>query len=262
MNEQWNEDTASMQDDNQLLKYILIIGACALIAFFFVKVVFGTQVDKVYWCHCEPNGNCQTLHLPMAALINAGHVNANGNPLHAGDHEGACVEPTSTPTPSPTTEVQPSPTIPVPTINPCDGDCQEVTPTPTIEVTPTPEEPRVTPTPKDEPLTPTTGNSGTGVTAPMCADVAVTEVPEVWLQPDAGNNGTLVVRWGTNQYNQVDIRYSDEPNNMDKYSLLSTNNDGTEDIKNLNNGTHYFFEVRFRNGCSTGNWSEKIDPLP
>lgn len=57
----------------------------------------GNPPPKVYWCHTEPNGNQQTLHLPMAALINAGHVNAQGNPLHAGDHAGACTDPTATP---------------------------------------------------------------------------------------------------------------------------------------------------------------------
>ena len=46
---------------------------------------------KIDWCHCEPNGNCQSLNLPPSALQNAGHMDANGNPLHAGDHAGQCI---------------------------------------------------------------------------------------------------------------------------------------------------------------------------
>jgi len=46
--------------------------------------------DKILWCHVEPNGNSQTLELPEAALREAGHMDAEGNPLHAGDHAGAC----------------------------------------------------------------------------------------------------------------------------------------------------------------------------
>ncbi|KKT98724.1 MAG: Cna B domain protein [Candidatus Collierbacteria bacterium GW2011_GWC2_45_15] len=47
---------------------------------------------KIDWCHCEPNGNCQTLNLPSSALQNAGHMSADGNPLHAGDNLGVCSE--------------------------------------------------------------------------------------------------------------------------------------------------------------------------
>lgn len=46
--------------------------------------------DKIFWCHVEPNGNSQTLHLPLSALKKAGHMNASENPLHAGDHIGSC----------------------------------------------------------------------------------------------------------------------------------------------------------------------------
>ena len=53
--------------------------------------------NKITWCHTEPNGNQQTLELPLQALQNAGHVNASGNPLHAGDHAGACIEPNPSP---------------------------------------------------------------------------------------------------------------------------------------------------------------------
>ncbi len=64
--------------------------------------------DKIIWCHTEPNGNQQTLELPSAALQNAGHMDANGNPLQAGDHAGACGQEVS-PTPTPTGTVTPTP---------------------------------------------------------------------------------------------------------------------------------------------------------
>lgn len=55
-----------------------------------VHQVRATQVEKITWCHTEPSGNSQTLELPPQALQNAGHMDANGNPLHAGDHAGVC----------------------------------------------------------------------------------------------------------------------------------------------------------------------------
>lgn len=81
----------------------------------FITALLFTQlahasINKVTWCHTEPNGNQETLQLPQQALEQAGHVDANGNPLHAGDHAGECEEltPTSEPTNSPTIEVSPT----------------------------------------------------------------------------------------------------------------------------------------------------------
>ncbi len=106
---------------------ILIVALAAAFLWFLTRPTkaLGKQEDKVTWCHTEPNGNQETLELPQQALENAGHVDANGNPLHAGDHAGACVEPSATPSVSPT-----------PTTKPCEWDCDEVTPT----ATPTPTE--------------------------------------------------------------------------------------------------------------------------
>lgn len=131
--------------------------------FHYTFVVRATPEPKVYWCHCEPNGNCQTLHISTNALIQAGHEDANGNPLHAGDHAGACTEASPTPTVTPTNTNTPTPTptkkpkkcdedhedcltptpspSPTPTQPPeCDGDCEIPSPTPTQ-----PPEPTVTP---------------------------------------------------------------------------------------------------------------------
>lgn len=78
----------------------ILVAIAILLALLFTGIVHADRVEKITWCHCEPNGNCQTLELPQQALENAGHVNAQGNPLHAGDHAGACVAPSETPTPS------------------------------------------------------------------------------------------------------------------------------------------------------------------
>ena len=102
----------------------------------------ATAEGKIDWCHTEPNGNSQTLNLPPSALQNAGHMDASGNPLHAGDHAGACATPTATATATATSTATSQPTI-----NPCalldiqDG-CATSTPTAipseTATATPTP----------------------------------------------------------------------------------------------------------------------------
>ena len=145
----------------QKLKYGLIgLIFGILMGLFFITQVFATQPEKVTWCHCEPNGNCQTLELPMEALENAGHVNASGNSLHAGDYAGVCQEEEE----EVCDEQEPTPT-------------EEITPT--VEVTPTEEptptqEPRVTPTeePKQggdspKPENPNDGRSDGRVSTPQ-----------------------------------------------------------------------------------------------
>lgn len=94
----------------------------------FIPKAGASAVPKITWCHVEPNGNQETLELPQAALEQAGHVDANGNPLHAGDHAGACIEPTPSCTPTPIAEcedcVTPSPTVvqeETPTVTPTDA---------------------------------------------------------------------------------------------------------------------------------------------
>lgn len=115
---------------NKVFSYIVIGSVSISIAVSFLalstpKIFAG---DKILWCHTEPNGNMQTLDLPLQALTNAGHADANGNPLHAGDHAGACAEPTATPTLTPT---------PTPTSTPTDTPTPSVTPNPTETSTPT-----------------------------------------------------------------------------------------------------------------------------
>jgi hypothetical protein len=112
------------------IKYAVIGVITGIILGLFLITAAYAKVDKITWCHTEPNGNSQTLELPQQALEQAGHMNAQGSPLHAGDHIGACVEPTPTP---------------------CD---REVTPEPTVTVAPTVTptvEPTKVPSPTEEP---------------------------------------------------------------------------------------------------------------
>ena len=95
-----------------------------------------TEEGKIDWCHTEPNGNSQTLNLPISALTNAGHMAANGSPLHAGDYLGACIIASSTPTATATATSTPSATpvasaTPTATPSQCEGDCPTSTPTST-----------------------------------------------------------------------------------------------------------------------------------
>ena len=151
-----------------------LLGSAFLLAGLILSMV-GTPVaaqqeEKVYWCHYEPNGNSQTLHLAMAALINAGHVSASGSPLHAGDHAGPCEVPTEEPTPVPTnTPVPPTATATnTPTNTP-------VAPTNTPTNTPT-DTPTATPTNTPGGPTETPGNTPTQVPTEVPTRVP-TEVP-------------------------------------------------------------------------------------
>ena len=106
------------------------------------------QNDMLEWCHCEPNGQCQTLTLPWSSIWH-GHINAPGNSYHADDYMGACIVVTDEPTQDPTTDPTQEPT-PDPTQEPTPDPTQEPTPEPTDEPTPEPtDEP--TPEPTDEP---------------------------------------------------------------------------------------------------------------
>lgn len=88
------------------LKGILI---SAFAAFVFFTAPMVAPVNAILWCHCAESGVCNTLDLPQQALENAGHIGANGNPLHAGDQAGVCTaENEATPTPTPTDEEPPA----------------------------------------------------------------------------------------------------------------------------------------------------------
>ena len=118
------------------------------------------QNDMLEWCHCEPNGQCQTLTLPWSSIWH-GHINAPGNSYHADDYMGACIVVTDEPTQDPTTDPTQEPT-PDPTQEPTPDPTQEPTPEPTDEPTPEPtqdptEDPTQDPNPPAAVLIPVTG---------------------------------------------------------------------------------------------------------
>lgn len=241
------------------MKRTIIVGLF-LFSFFIVSAVLASQDDKVYWCHCEPNGNCQTLHLPLQALKNAGHVSAQGNPLHAGDHAGACTNPTNTPTPTPTVTtaptatptVTPTPTVevtPTPTIIECDGEC--ITPTPT-------DEPRVTPTPTKEPEIGLTGASAPTVgvdPGPRCENTPpVKTVANFHLYrkgPDA------ILKWVPTEGDRANVYYKQVNSDVWQYSLRDIQNTGYVEIHDLG-GLDITFAVQQSNGCAGGPLTEPI----
>lgn len=115
------------------------------------RYVGATRPAKIAWCHCEPNGNCQSLELPWQALENAGHVNSSGNPLHADDHAGECsgptvsitptIDATGTPTAGVSATIAPTATptntseIPISSVTPTVTQVPSVTPTKQPEAT-------------------------------------------------------------------------------------------------------------------------------
>lgn len=149
----------------------LLITIILTVCIVFLRPVLATQEDKVDWCHCEPNGNCQSLSLPLQALQNAGHVNASGNPLHAGDYPGLCHEDTPTPTQTPVPTATCSPTAtPTLTVTQTPSPTATPTQTPTATATPT-ENPKQTNTP-----TPTPTVTPTGEPTPILGSIRVCKV--------------------------------------------------------------------------------------
>ncbi|HQN05825.1 MAG TPA: hypothetical protein PK174_10450 [Anaerolineaceae bacterium] len=160
-----------------------LLGSAFLLAGLILSMVgtpVAAQQEIVTWCHYEPNGNSQTLHLPLAALENAGHVSASGSPLHAGDHAGPCEDPTEEPTPVPTNTPVPPTATPTNTLT---NTPVAPTSTPTNTPTSTPTDtPTVTPT-----FTPT--NTPGGPTAIPTQTSVPTQVPTEVPQDPTENPG-------------------------------------------------------------------------
>jgi hypothetical protein len=138
-----------MRNKNSLIIILAILAAVLVTLYFFVYTPYAgaVAVEKITWCHTEPNGNQQTLELPQQALEQAGHVDANGNPLHAGDHAGTCIEVTPT---------------------------DELSPTPTVEITLSP-----TATPSATPTNPPTSGGGDGRSDGLSSCPECTKAPNV-----------------------------------------------------------------------------------
>lgn len=226
------------------MKKLTILAIFAGLLFLRQIFVFADAVDKITWCHCEPNGNCQTLELPQQALEQAGHVDAGGNPLHAGDHAGACVAPSVTPSPT----VQPSPT---PT---------DIVPSPT-------EEPSITPTetPKKEESKGDGGSqpSTNTTSAPRYScPFEVGKVDALNVESGVANDNAIELYWTPiASANKVNIYYSEERGNW-RYSVIGVEDNGHFQVGGLTNGQHYWFSIEGTQDACTGPRSVEVDPLP
>ena len=200
-------------------KLLLFILLGLLLGLLPTVFVYATAVPKITWCHCEPSGSCQTLELPSAALQSAGHMSASGNPLHAGDHAGQCVEPTPTLTPTPTPIVEQTPT-PIVTETPtrCVGSCGSP---PTF--------------------------AGSSTNAPQCdrADVKAADNVHVYRKGDSA-----IVKWWNTAGDKVHIYYKQVSSPDWQYSVIADNT-GSFEIHGL--GTmDISFAVQQVSGCGGG----------
>lgn len=152
------------------------------------------------------------------------------------------------PTPSPSPSPTPSPTPPVdqcpyeegyqPT-GPCEDECEYKE---CEEPSPTPEPPHenVVQQPAGQPQDCKNGSIG-----------------GIYVDGGVPNDNKVEVRWWPlKDFDKVHIRYSEVDGDW-RYSLLDTENDGHEEIGNLVNGVHYWFQVG-RGEC----WSQSFDPMP
>lgn len=231
----------------------IIVAMYIILILLFVTRVYAGQDEKVYWCHCASSGVCNTLHLPLQALEQAGHVSAQGNPLHAGDHAGACIDPTATPTP--TACVSPSPTV-TPTITPT----PDPTITPTVTPTVTPE-PTSTPSATVSPSGSSEGVSTTGGHSSSCP-YEVGNVPWFRVEQGVPNDGKMEIYWSDIlSADHVNIYYGEEKGKM-THSVIQVADNGHFTIGGLVNGQHYWFTMQGVDGDCAGPLSEMIDPLP
>jgi hypothetical protein len=221
------------------------------------EVALDVANDGFSGFHVYANGPVNDLNPNPGTTINNAQVKV----------KAVCPTPTVTPTSAPTATPTIAPTVtPVPTVEVTPTPTQEptVTPTPTQEVTPTPTEtPRITPTPTEVPQsTPSEPEQSSGNSTPSCPDLTPVKVNDIWVENPVSNDGKLTIRWGTNpSYGKAHIRYSEVDGEW-RYALLNTENDGTEEIGGLKNGTHYWFQVSYVNGCMPGPYSHSFDPLP
>ena len=89
---------------------MVVSGLLVMIGFYAVSVAVADEPTRIFICHVTPSGNIELLEVPPQAA--AGHFDAAGNPLHAGDHyaiNGQCNGPVSTPTPTPGDDPDPTP---------------------------------------------------------------------------------------------------------------------------------------------------------
>lgn len=147
---------------------------------------------------------------------------------------------------------------PTPTNTPqCDEDCEEPTPT----VTPTPQvTPTVTPTPTStvHATTEATKHHSSGGGCPHLPD-AITHFS---VEQGTPNDNTLHLYWPIALHAQwINILYTDTVPGDWKHGVQVDNN-GSFDIRQLKNGTHYWFTLQAVSDCGMTPATVSIDPLP
>lgn len=200
--------------------------------------------------------------------------------------------PTESPSPSPSESPSPSPSeSPSPTPTETPTPTESPSPSPSETPTETPEE-TPEPTPSETPSGgggggssgPTGGNGPIGpiviynytppiamstpIPAGGAGETPLCELPKKIENFDVSTgivgDGKIMVTWrddGVTIPNEtVEIHYGVDENNLDLVAISS--NDGSEQIINLTNGTHYWFAVQVINACGRGPISHLIDPLP
>lgn len=131
----------------------------------------------------------------------------------------------------------------------------DITPTPTEEPTPTPVEEEKHETGGTPPVF-----AGSSTDAPgVCKDDSIGRSANIFVKT-TGNTGELEVQWAlVPGADRAHIVYG--LGQSPEHALLDTENDGSEVIRNLKSGQHYWFAVMGVKGCATGPLSSWYDPI-
>jgi hypothetical protein len=270
----------------KIISLVLIILGIALVTAFAGSRVLATQPEKVNVCHQTSsennpwvaqriNANELQSHLDNGDFLYAGPVKQNGQPTNDGDEW--CEEHA----PQPPVDVCPNDegiqtdekdcTLPPVDVCPNDEGIQtdekECTP-PVVDACPDLEGVQEStrecpPTVGEQPKVEEHHDSPSSPGAPTCGDSKPGEVANIYVDAGVANDGKLEVRWLPKEPvgSKAHIRYSEVDGEW-RYSLLNTDNDGHEEIGELQNGTHYWFQVAQVNGCAVGDYSRSFDPTP
>lgn len=103
------------------------------------------------------------------------------------------------------------------------------------------------------------GGGGGGGGSDVC--IKPTALTNVVVDTQVLNDHKLMITWqGGTGADSISIKYGWDENNLNQ--SVSSPNDGVQEIINLTNGLHYWFQLQaIKAGCP-GDLSEKIDPLP
>lgn len=237
--------------NKKIIIWSIVAGVFFALFLWLVIPVFATNTFYKTICHHTPGNNVTLSFNNLQSYL--GHLGTPHN-QQTYDTNGACQQPTPTPTGveptvTPTATPTPTPTI----VQECDDDCDEVTPTPT----PT-DEPRVTPTPTEGEKGDNRGDPQTSevkAPAPMVCTVPF-EAPRVWYTKE---NGKVTFNWAEDTaVDKFSLTYGYSVDNLE-YGV--DNLPSTSRSLEINGLTHspVFFQVQaWKLGCMEG--SNIIDP--